>query len=304
MTEEKTYRYCGREFTQREIDRIQSLAFENPAQTRTEFSKRVCELLNWYKPDGGLKDMSCRVALSRMYDDGLVLLPGSRYQPGRKKTYKTQKTKATDPADPVNEPVDRLQDLVFRQVSGQKDSKLWNEYIDRYHYLGYKPLAGAQLRYFVSSQDQLLALLGFGAAAWTIADRDRHIGWTNKQREQNLHLVVNNARFLILPWVQSKNLASKILAKATQRLPGDWLKRYRYQPVLMETFVQQDRYQGVSYKAANWIKVGQTKGRGKLDQDNNARIPIKDIWLYPLHRNFKTILCREQKPADSPSKPS
>lgn len=298
MTDQKTYRYCGRDFTQQEIDRIQSLAFENPARTRTDFSKVVCEHLNWYKPDGGLKDMSCRVALSRMYDDGLLLLPGSRYQPGQKKTYKIEKSKATDAADPITEPVDRLDDLELRQVQGQENSKLWNEYIGRYHYLGFKPLAGAQLRYFVSSGEHTLALLGFGAAAWTIAPRDQHIGWTNQQREHNLHLVVNNARFLVLPWVQSKNLASKVLAMAIQRLPGDWQARYNYRPVLLETFVQHDRYQGISYKAANWIKVGQTKGRGKLDTENKAKVPIKDIWLFPLHKKYKTILCRDSSPAD------
>ena len=184
----------------------------------------------------------------------------------------------------------RLGELVFRQVSAGKDSKLWNEFVNRYHYLGYKPLAGAQLRYFVTSQDRILALLGFGAAAWTVADRDRFIGWTSKQREANLHLVVNNARFLILPWVHSKNLASKVLSMAVNRLPGDWMDTYRYQPVLLETFVQQDRYQGISYRAANWIRVGQTKGRGKLDQNNTARLPIKDIWLYPLDKHFKQRL--------------
>jgi hypothetical protein len=290
MNDEPTFRYCGRDFTQQEIDRIQSLAFANPACTRTEFSRVVCEHLQWYKPDGGLKDMSCRVALARMYDDGRLLLPVSRYQPVKKKTYTTAKSKATDPAEPINEPVHRLGELVFRQVSAGKDSKLWNEFINRYHYLGYKPLAGAQLRYFVTSQDRILALLGFGAAAWTVADRDRFIGWTSKQREANLHLVVNNSRFLILPWVHSKNLASKVLSMAVNRLPGDWMDTYRYQPVLLETFVQQDRYQGISYRAANWIRVGQTKGRGKLDQNNTARLPIKDIWLYPLDKHFKQRL--------------
>ncbi len=293
MSDEPSYRYCGRDFTQQEIDRIQSLAFENPARSRTEFSRLVCELLKWYKPDGGLKDMSCRVALSRMYDDGRILLPVSRYRPGKKKTYTSEASKATDPAEPITESVDRLQDLTFRKVDSAKDSKLWNEFINRYHYLGYKPLAGAQIRYFVSSQDRVLALLGFGAAAWTVADRDRFIGWTSKQREANLHLVVNNARFLVLPWVHSKNLASKVLSQAITRLPRDWLERYKYQPVLLETFVQQDRYQGISYKASNWIRVGQTKGRGKLDQTNTNRLPIKDIWLYPLDKHFKNRLAAD-----------
>ncbi len=141
---------------------------------------------------------------------------------------------------------------------------MWNEYIERYHYLGYTPLPGAQLRYFVSMDKQILALLGFGASAWQVAPRDNFIGWDHEQRRKGLPLIVNNARFLILPWVQSKNLASKILAMIARQLPINWCERYNIQPVLMETFVEIGRFSGTCYRAANWIHVGQTKGRGKL----------------------------------------
>ena len=174
--------------------------------------------------------------------------------------------------------------------------------MQRYHYLGYKPLPGAQIRYLVfgsltspsklSPRDPtpLLAALGFGAAAWSIAPRDQWIGWTSQQRQRNLHLVLNNARFLILPWVQLRNLASRILAAAAKQLPKDWEIQYGYRPLLLETFVERDRFPGTSYRAANWMYVGQTQGRGKLEKRNRRVTPIKNIFLYPLHKQFRTKL--------------
>ncbi len=161
-----------------------------------------------------------------------------------------------------------------------------------YRDLGYKTLPGAQLRYFVTNGEHILALLGFGASAWQAAPRDQYIGWTHEQRKKNLHLVVNNARFLILPWVQSKNLASMILGLAARQLADDWETRYHYRPILLETFVEKDRFTGGCYKAANWIHVGETKGRGKLGPCGKQSVPIKDIWLYSLTRNFKSILAQ------------
>jgi hypothetical protein len=169
-------------------------------------------------------------------------------------------------------------------------SALWNEYIQRYHYLGHSPLPGAQLRYFITAGEQIVALTGFGAAAWQTAPRDQFIGWNPDQRKTNLHLIVNNARFLILPWVQSKNLASKVLSLIIRTLPNDWEKRYNIRPVLMESFVQKDRFAGTCYKAGNWIRVGETKGRGKLGPMGKISVPIKDIWVSPLNKNFRTLL--------------
>ena len=166
-----------------------------------------------------------------------------------------------------------------------------DSYIDRYHYLGFSKLPGAQMKYFVYSGEDLLALLGFGASAWRIAPRDHYIGWSDKKRRENLQLVVNNARFLILPWVDSKNLASKILSRVTQRLADDWQERYKYKPVLLETFVEKQRFSGTCYKAANWKLVGSTKGRGKKDISKDARLPKKDIFLFPLQKDFRIILC-------------
>src|SRR6056297_1966423 len=289
--EGKTYHYCGREFSEQEIETIQKIIFMDPTQTRTEISKLVCQALEWLKPNGGLKDMSCRIALSKMYNDGLILLPPSKREAPKKIVHRIQRTSATDPDFVIDKPVDQISDLSLVRVQSTSDSKLWNEFIDRYHYIGYATLSGAQIRYFVYSQDQILAVLGFDSSAWQLGPRDRFIGWTSEQRQKNLHLVINNARFLILPWVYSKNLASKILSMASRQILIDWPISYNYKPVLIETFVQQNTFSGVSYKAANWIKIGQTKGRGKLD-NNLKKLPIKDIWLFPLDKNFRQLLCQ------------
>ncbi|MDI6782420.1 MAG: DUF4338 domain-containing protein, partial [bacterium] len=151
-----------------------------------------------------------------------------------------------------------------------------------------------QMRYLVYSGDCLLAALGFGASAWSVAARDEFIGWSQQQRERNLHLIVNNARFLILPWVKSKNLASRLLAKVATQLPTDWEQRYGYKPVLLETFVEKKRFRGTCYKAANWIYVGETKGRGKKDRYNLYAVPVKDIFLYPMVKDFRQNLCIQQ----------
>jgi hypothetical protein len=146
---------------------------------------------------------------------------------------------------------------------------LWNELIERHHYLRYKPLPGAQLRYLVFSGSHLLAALGFGASAWKVAPRDRWIGWSAEERRHNLHLVVNNARYLILPWIRSPNLASRILAGVARQLPRE----------------------GTCYRAANWMHVGHTQGRGKLDRQGQRLLPVKEIFLYPLRRDFRRRLC-------------
>jgi len=169
---------------------------------------------------------------------------------------------------------------------------LWNELIARYHYLGYRPLSGAQMRYLVwSAQGQLLAALGFGACAWQVQPRDRHIGWNDHQRRAGLHRIVNNARFLILPWVQCGGLASRILSGILKPLRADWRGRYGYEPVLLETFVEIPRFTGTSYRAANWLRLGQTQGRGKVEKQHRQIGPLKDIWVYPLHRDFRKTLC-------------
>jgi len=284
-----SHRYCGRIFSAEEMDLLRGLIASRPAKNRAQLSRDVCDLLGWYKPDGGRKDMSCRVAMLRMERDGLLQLPPPLKGNGNGHR-RPQLTAASNPQEPLSTPVGRLGELVVRCVETRKDSSLWNELIERHHYLGYQPLPGAQIRYLISSGTRLLAAAGFSASAWKVAPRDQFIGWTPEQRSDHLHLVVNHSRFLILPWIESRNLASHLLARLARRLPRDWERRYNYSPVLLETFVEHKRFRGTCYRAANWIHVGQTQGRGKLDRYNRFAVPIKDIFLFPLCRAFRQHL--------------
>lgn len=287
----KNMRYCGREFSEAEIQWYKDVMMKNPGINRLELSKLFCETFNWRKLDNGLKDMSCRVAQLRMERDGLIELPVvQRRKPDLRKHVKT--TLFGEPrADVIKSAGSFNLEL---EIVNKGWSALWNEYIDRYHYLKYTPLPGAQLRYFVKSEGEILALLGFGAAAWKTSPRDRYIGWTDDQRKKNLHLIVNNARFLILPWIFSKNLGSRILSLVSRRIADDWERCYKYRPVLMETFVEKERFRGTCYQASNWKYLGDTQGRGKLDVKHEKKQPVKSVWVYPLIKSFRQYLCESE----------
>jgi transposase len=286
----KTWKYSGRVFTEPDIQCIVNIIGQDTSRSRTMIARLACEHLQWYKPDKTPKTQSMSAVLGKMEADGLLTLPPSRH--GRSVHIKPiQHTKRTNPGEELLVPAGKLGNLRITIARGQDDQALWNEYVDRYHYLGYTPLAGAQMKYFVYAGEHLVALVGFGASAWKIAPRDWLIGWSSDQREANLHLIVNNSRFLILPWVCSKNLASKVLASVSNRLAGDWQERYSYKPVLLETFVEKNRFAGTCYKAANWQHVGTTQGRGRKDRFSQAALPVKDIFLFPLQKDFKTLLC-------------
>jgi hypothetical protein len=291
MSAESGGRYCGREFSSADLAHIRELLQLQPVLGRVALSRRVCQDLGWLNALGQPKEMSARVALLRMEQDGLVQLPAPLSQNGRGQR-RFQLTSASDPREPVRQALQALEPLVFQRVPSGRLSALWNELIARYHYLGYRPLSGAQMRYLVWSADgRLLAALGFGASAWQVQPRDRYIGWNDPQRRAGLRRIVNNARFLILPWVQCRGLASRILSGILPPLRADWRRRYGYEPVLLETFVEIPRFTGTCYRAANWIRLGQTRGRGKLEKQHCQIAPLKDIWVYPLHRDFRKILC-------------
>lgn len=291
MSTEPGRRYCGRTFTGADLAHIRALLALQPVLGRVALSRRVCQDLGWLNALGQPKEMSARVALLRMEQEGLIQLPAPLRRNGRGQR-RFPLTAASDPRPPVHQVLQRLEPLVFQRVQSPQDSRLWNEWIARYHYLGYRPLSGAQMRYLVASADgRRLAALGFGACAWQLQPRDRYIGWNDRQRRAGLHRIVNNARFLILPWVQCTGLASRILSGIIKPLHQDWRARYGYEPVLLETFVETPRFTGTSYRAANWLRLGQTCGRGKLEKQHRQISPLKDIWVYPLHRKFREILC-------------
>lgn len=280
---------CSKPFFQEDLDTLHQILNDNPTETRSGLSRIICQRFGWFSPNGQLKHMSCKVAMLKLHRVGLIKLP-SPIHGNVNGRVRIQITSASDPAPPITKTPSQLAPLNIIRVTSPKDSQLWNQFIHRYHYLGYKPLPGAQIRYFIQYQDGFLGAISFSASAWKVAPRDKWIGWTDIQREKNLHLIVNNSRFLILPWIKSKNLASKILSLCAKQLPRDWMNRYNYQPVLIETFVEKNRFKGTCYRAANWILVGQTQGRGKKDRYKLYQLPVKDIWLYPLKSNFREEL--------------
>jgi hypothetical protein len=214
--------------------------------------------------------------------------------------------------DPEREIVGTVRDVApveLAPVREKEAMRLWNEYVERYHPLGYKRPFGAHQRYFLLGRgEQRLGCLLFAAAAWALRERDGWIGWTAHDRAQRLHRVVGNTRLLIFPWVRLKNLASKALALAAQRIPTDWEQRYGYAPVLLETFVELERYRGTCYQAANWIRLGVTQGRGRMDCQKQYLSRPRAIYVYPLVPDFRAVLCaREPSGAgrgDAPVEPS
>jgi hypothetical protein len=282
-------RYSGRVFDAAALDQVRGILRAHAGASRQQLSYRVCEALDWRKPDGSLKDISCRVALLRLYREGLIELPAPRRRFEPLRTY-ARRTPQGEPGAWLEAPLSALGTVRLELVE-RADSALWNELIERYHYLGYKPLPGAQLRYFAYAGERLVALLGFGAAAWQTAPRDAWIGWNSEQRQRNLGAVVNNARFLMLPWVRVPHLASKLLGLAARTLAQHWQARYGYRPLLLETFVEVERFNGTCYQAANWVYVGETQGRGKLGDHRLGQVPVKTVWLYPLVADCRARLC-------------
>jgi Domain of unknown function (DUF4338) len=289
---QNTARYCGRDFTPAELGLIRELAVTLP--TRRAIADAVCDALGWHTPDGRRKDMTARVALGRMHADQLVTLPPPRHGNGNGRHLRHSAPEGQLALPLPAHPAAAISDLgpVTITVAGDRQaSRQWNQLIREHHYLGYTPLAGAQLRYLAAAPAAgAFAALAFAASAWKCAPRDAWIGWDQPTRQASLNLICGNARFLIRPDITVPNLASWLLGAITRRLPADWQARYGYAPVLAETFVETPRFTGTAYRAANWICVGQTQGRGKLDSRHQRALPRKDIYLYPLHRRWRQIL--------------
>lgn len=258
-------------------------------RTRSEIARRVCRRLDWRSPGGRYQWMSARVALLRLHRAQLIELPAPTRGNGNGRGALPRQPPLPEPVE-IDQPVHELSGLVIRPVHDRGDSALYNGLMARYHYLGHRPMAGAQVRYLVVCDRGVLGAIGFGASAWKIAPRDRFIGWSREVRHKTLHRIVNNHRFLILPSVRCPNLASRVLGWCSRDLPKEFARRYGHAPVLLETFVESDRFSGHCYRAANWICVGRTQGRGKLHVRNTPGVAPKDIWLYPLRRDFRRIL--------------
>jgi Domain of unknown function (DUF4338) len=283
--------FCGRTFRTGELELMRQTAREFSALGVTEIARTVCELLEWKRPSGGLKNHECRQLLERLQAEGCLQLPNLRKLGGRG-------TRRVDVSGAGCEPAlvacaaSECEPLELALVEGQTESRRWREQVERHHYLGCRVPFGAHLRYWARHRQRELACLLWTSPAWKMQARDAWIGWNDEQRQSNLQRVVNNGRFLILPWVHVKGLASKILALAARQMPSDWETRYGCRPLLLETLVDAARYRGTCYRAANWIYVGQTAGRGRMDREHSAHgQAVKDIYLYPLVRDARQRLC-------------
>lgn len=296
-------KFCGRRFDSEELDLIEGLTRDFPALSLTELSSTVCELLSWKRPNGKLKHKECRTLLEKLQSQGRIALPVVR-KTSPFQTRKIAVTTASDPQSRLTGSVGDYRPLTLHLVETGQQRRLWNQFIDRYHYLGFRVPFGASLRYLAESlryPGQYLACLLFSSPAWTMAPRDAWIGWDSGIRRSNLQWIVSNSRFLIPPWVSVRGLASSVLSLAARQLPQDWERRYGYRPLLLETLVDGSRFKGTCYRAANWIYLGQTQGRGRMDRDHQAHgRAVKHIYVFPLCRHVRRRLCQPPAPAIPP----
>ena|SRR6478672_1004813 len=283
--------FCGRTFRNDELELMRQIVQDFSGLGVTEMARTICELLEWTRPSGGLKNHECRQLLERLQAEGFLQLPEVRNLGGRGPRRVDVSEARLQPAS-VACTVSECEPLELALVEGATESRRWREQMERYHYLGCRVPFGANLRYWVRHGERELAGLLWTSPAWKMQARDAWIGWDDEQRRRNLQSIVNNGRFLILPWVQIKGLASKILALSARQMPRDWEVRYGRRPLLLETLVDAARFRGTCYRAANWIHLGQTSGRGRMDRAHTAPgQAIKDIYVYPLLRDTRQRLC-------------
>jgi len=289
--------FAGRTFSPEEVALIRQAVGDYAALGRTEIARTVCEWLDWRRPSGGLKNHECRLLLEQLEHQGLLTLPPLHPSGGRGPR-RVKLHSQSNPQPLIARPLAELRPLKLTPVE-KAQSTLWRQLMQRYHYLGCRVPFGAHLRYFVrSSNDELLACLLWTSPAWKMAARDHWIGWSEVQRRQNLPYIVNHGRFLILPWVRVKNLASAILALSARTLPEHWRQRYGYKPQLLETLVDAARFTGTCYRAANWCYLGETTGRGRMDRHHEAHGKAKKlIFVFPLHPDARLNLCSLDPPA-------
>jgi len=287
------FRYRGKVVTQVDIAFIRQLILDNPNDSRWALSKKLCRAWNWVQPNGTLKDMVCRGLMLELHRAGHIRLPAKKRRVNNPFVNRTKPAKVTIDHSPVDGKLSDIKPLRFCQVRRTQQEKLFNSLIEHYHYLGYCHPVGEQLKYIIYFQQKPIACLAWSSAPRHIGCRDRFIGWSAHSRKEHIHLLAYNTRFLILPWVQVGCLASHILARMAKIVCQDWQAIYRHPIYYLETFVDKQRFAGTCYKAANWVYLGDTTGRGKNDHTNKANRSIKAVWGYPLNKHFRTLLSPE-----------
>jgi hypothetical protein len=282
----------GRVVTPEILVAVRDLITEQPEWSRRRLALELCRQWQWHNAAGQIKDMAARSFLDKLEARGWIQLPPRqrRHGPGFAPRLAAL---PSSPAAEVKESLAQLRPLQWQVFNArQPQAARFNAYLARYHYLPYRSTVGENLGYVVQDrQGRDLACVLFGAAAWKIQPRDDFIGWTTRERQAHLGQIVNNCRFLILPWVRVRELASHILGWVARRVARDWQAHYGHPVVLLETFVERDRFRGSCYRAANWRCVGQSQGRTRQDGQHQLQAPVKDIWVYPLQANFRKQLC-------------
>jgi len=282
----------GRRMGPEDREQILGLLGAHPDWSRRRLSQELCRLWNWRNGAGQIKDMAARSLLVKLEHKGLIELPVRRQMPSNRMRDRRLPRLIWD-QEPIEGPLGCLVDLQVEEISPHSEKRAeFAVALGQFHYLSCGGTVGENLQYRVCSAGRPLAYLLFGSSAWKCRDRDGFIGWNAEQRERNLNFTTNNTRFLILPWVKVPCLASWVLGRVTRRLSPDWQAKYGHGIVLVETFVERERFRGTAYRAANWTKVGVTLGRTRQDRDRRLRTPVKEIYVYPLEEKFRQQLSR------------
>lgn len=286
-----SWRYRGRDFTGQDIDFVREFVAARPGLSRRALSLALCEAWQWKQANGAPRDMVCRSLLLSLQRAGHITLPAARpCNPWQNKANRNR----PEPLVPDNRPVigalPELGELRMELVRRTGQDPLFNSLIEQYHYLGYEQPVGEHIKYLISAKEQIIACAAFTSAVRHIGVRDRFLDWDAATRQRNLKLIAYNTRFLILPWVKVPHLASHLLSRMAHRIAEDWQRVYAHPIYLLETFVDGERFRGTCYRAANWIGVGQTTGRGKNDSTKKANRSRKDVFVYPLDRRFRERL--------------
>jgi hypothetical protein len=284
--------FSGRTFSPEDIELIKWARKTYQKLHRHEFAGTVCELLGWTTPSGRAKQNQCMAFLEKLEAEGIVQLPP--VDTARQNKCRVRRVTFEFDTSELKGEVGEYEPIRLVIAQPGQDLKRWRAYVEEYHRLGDKQVFGSRLQYFIKSGSTELGCLQFSASSWSLSEREQWIGWKVEDRKQRLHLIINNSRFLIFPWVHIRNLASKALSLAARQIQTDWLREYCYAPVLLETFVDLEHFKGTCYKAANWLYLGNTKGRGRMDRNKEYTLSQKAIFMYPLQEDFKACLKGEK----------
>jgi len=278
------------EITEEKVEQIRKLIETNPSWHRSRLSVELCELWDWKSEVGQLKSISCRDLLRALDAAGRINLPPKKY-PGRKPGQTANKQLKLLEITSIESDLKGIMPVTIEIAKSKAEIEEFKSYIEQFHYLGYGQSVGECMRYIVRSNNgTLLAFLLFGSSAWRCSPRDKYIGWSDDERAENLYFTTNNTRFLIVPGIRVPHLASHILGLISRRISSDWKIKYGHGIYLLETFVEQVRFRGVCYQASNWRRVGETTGRGRDSVNHEVTLPIKDVYVYPLSKDFRKIL--------------